>query len=76
MAMFDFPSITATPWFAAWQRAAADTMAAAARDPRLLRLSNGLMRSQLLWARACQTALEAAWAPFEALGREEPPSSW
>jgi hypothetical protein len=55
MAPFDFSSIAATPWFQAWQRAAADSMAAAARDPRLIHLGTGLMRSSLLWLRAWQT---------------------
>jgi hypothetical protein len=71
MAPFDFSSITASPWFAAWQRAAADSMTAAARDPRLMKLGAGLMRSQLLWGRALQTAWQAAWAPIDALADRE-----
>ena len=67
MAPFDFSSIAAQPWFQAWQRAAADSMAAAARDPRVMRLGGGLLRSQLLWARAMQTMWQAAWAPVDAL---------
>jgi hypothetical protein len=67
MAPFDLSSIVASPWFTAWQRAAADSMAAAARDPRLMRLGAGMLRSQLLMARAWQTAWQAAWAPIDAL---------
>ena len=64
-------SVTATPWFAAWQRAAADSMAAAARDPRMLRLSGGLLRAQMLGARACQTAMQSAWATVDAFADAE-----
>ena len=71
MAPFDFSSIAAQPWFQAWQRAAADSMAAAARDPRLMRLGAGLLRSQLLWGRAAQTSWQAAWAPIDALTDRE-----
>ena len=67
MAPFDISSIVAQPWFQAWQRAAADSMAAAARDPRMMRLGSGLLRAQLLWERAAQTAWQAAWAPVDAL---------
>jgi hypothetical protein len=71
MAPFDFLSIASAPLVTAWQRAAADSMAAAARDPRLMSLGAGLLRSQLLWARAWQTALQATWAPVDALaGRD------
>jgi hypothetical protein len=67
MAPFDFSSIAAQPWFQAWQRAAADSMAAAARDPRLMRLGAGMLRSQLLWGRVAQTSWQAMWAPVDAL---------
>ena len=71
MSPFDFSSLlasaTASPWFTAWQRAAADSVTAAARDPRVMKLGAGLMRSQMLWARAAQTAWQAAWAPIDAL---------
>lgn len=67
MAPFDFSSIAAQPWFQAWQRAAAESMAAAARDPRVMQLGAGLLRSQLLWGRAMQSAWQAAWAPLDAL---------
>ena len=71
MAPFDFSSIAAQPWFQAWQRAAADSMAAAARDPRLMRLGAGMLRSQLLWGRSAQAAWQAAWAPIDALADRE-----
>jgi hypothetical protein len=67
MAPFDFSSIAAQPWFQAWQRAAADSMAAAARDPRVMRLGGGLLLTHLLWGRAVQTMWQAAWAPMDAL---------
>ncbi|MDB4967410.1 MAG: hypothetical protein JWN44_3099 [Myxococcales bacterium] len=67
MAPFDFLSIAATPMFSAWQRAAAEMMTAAARDPRLMKLSAGMMRSQLLWGRAFNNAWQASWAPIDAL---------
>lgn len=65
-----FASATTTPWFTAWQRAAADSMAAVARDPRLMRMSGGLLRAQLLGARACQTAMQAAWTTFDAFAEK------
>ena len=71
MAPFDFSSIAAQPWFQAWQRAAADQMAAAARDPRVMKLGSGLLRAHLLWGRAVQTAWQAAWAPVDALADRE-----
>jgi hypothetical protein len=71
MGPFDFSSIAAQPWFQAWQRAAADSMAAAARDPRLMRLGAGMLRSQLLMGRAMQTLWQAAWAPADALNDRE-----
>jgi len=71
MGPFDFSSIAAQPWFQAWQRAVADSMAAAARDPRVMRLGAGMLRSQLLWSRAMQTMWQAAWAPVDALADRE-----
>ena len=71
MVPFDFTSIAAQPWFQAWQRAAADSMAAAARDPRVMRLGAGLLRSQLLWGRALQNAWQASWAPIDAFADPE-----
>ncbi|HEX6837394.1 MAG TPA: hypothetical protein VF334_12530 [Polyangia bacterium] len=71
MVPFDFSSIAAQPWFQAWQRAAADSMAAAARDPRVMRLGAGLLRSQLLWGRAVQNVWLAAWAPIDAMSDPE-----
>ena len=71
MVPFDFTSIAAQPWFQAWQRAAADSMAAAARDPRVMRLGAGLLRSHLLWGRALQSAWQASWAPIDALADPE-----
>jgi len=71
MAPFDFSSIAAQPWFQAWQRAAAYSMAAAARDPRVMQLGAGLLRSHLLWGRAMQSAWLAAWAPVDALTERE-----
>jgi len=71
VATFDFSSIAAHPWFQAWQRAAADSMAAAARDPRVMRLGAGMLRSQLLWGRAMQNIWQAAWAPVDALTDRE-----
>jgi len=56
MGPFDFSSIAAQPWFQAWQRAAADSMAAAARDPRLMRLGAGMLRSQLINAASTMMA--------------------
>ena len=67
MAPFDISSIVASPWFTAWQRAAADSMTAAARDPRMMKLGGGILRANLLWGRAFQTAWRAAWAPIDAL---------
>ena len=71
MAPFDFSSIAAQPWFQAWQRAAAESMAAAARDPRVMRLGAGMLRSQLLWGSAMQSVWQAAWAPIDALADRE-----
>jgi hypothetical protein len=67
MAPFDFSSIAAQPWFQAWQRAAADSMAAAVRDPRVMQLGSGMLRAQLLWGRAAQSAWQAMWAPIDAM---------
>jgi hypothetical protein len=33
----------------------------------MMRLGSGLLRAQLLWGRAAQTAWQAAWAPVDAL---------
>jgi hypothetical protein len=71
VAPFDFSSIAAQPWFQAWQRTAADSMAAAARDPRVMRLGAGMLRSQLLWGQAMQRIWQAAWAPVDALTDRE-----
>jgi hypothetical protein len=71
MAPFDLSSIAAQPLFQAWQRAAADSMAAAARDPRMMQLGAGMLRSQLLWGRAMQSVWQAAWAPIDALADRE-----
>ncbi len=71
MTPFDLSSIANSPWFTAWQRAAADSMTAATRDPRMMKLGAGMLRAQLLWGRAIQTAWQAAWAPIDALaGRD------
>jgi hypothetical protein len=50
--------------FAAWERAAADYFASAARDPGALALGAGLLRAGLLAARAGQLAVEAWWSPL------------
>jgi hypothetical protein len=71
--MFDVAAWLSSPWYQAWQRAAADSMAAAARDPRLMRLSTGLLRSQLLWTRAWQSAVAATLAPLDALAEANKP---
>jgi hypothetical protein len=72
MPPFDFSSIANAPWFTTWQRMTADSMAAAARDPRMMKLGAGILRAQLLWGRAMQTAWQAAWAPIDALaGRDD-----
>jgi hypothetical protein len=71
MAPFDFSSIAAQPWFRAGKRAASDSMAPPPRDPRVMQLGAGLLRSQLLWGRAMQTAWQAAWAPLDALTDRE-----
>jgi hypothetical protein len=72
MKPFDFASIANSPWFTTWQRLAAESMATATRDARMMRLGAGILRSQLLWGRAIQTAWQAAWAPIDALaGRDE-----
>ena len=68
---FDPAALLASPLFTAWQRAAAQSLAAAARDPRLLKLGTGLLRAQLLWARAFESAVAAAWAPLEALAHPD-----
>jgi hypothetical protein len=66
-APFDASSIISAPWFTAWQRAAADAVAAAVRDPRLIQFSSSMLRAQLLTARVWQTGLDASFAAFEAL---------
>lgn len=70
-APFDPSTMFATSLMAAWQRAAADSLAAAARDPRLMRVSTGLLRAQLLGMRAWQAAMEAAFSAADAVIKRE-----
>ena len=48
----------------AWERTAAQLADAAVRDPRTLDLGARLLKSQLLWKKAFDTAVDAFWAPF------------
>lgn len=50
---------------AAWERTAAQMAEAVVRDPRSLELGARLLRAHLLWKRAFDTALDAAWTPFQ-----------
>jgi hypothetical protein len=53
---------------AAWERTTAQVAEAVVRDPRMLAVGARVLRSHLLWKRTLDTALDAAWAPFQ---REE-----
>ena len=50
---------------AAWERTAAQMAEAVVRDPRTLELGARMLRSHLLWKRAFDHALDAAWTPFQ-----------
>jgi hypothetical protein len=53
--------------YEAFERAAAETAERFARDPGVLAFGAGLLRSQLLFARAAGLFVEASLAPFEAM---------
>ena len=50
---------------AAWERTAAQLAEAVVRDPRTLELGARMLRSHLLWKKAFDTAIDAAWTPFQ-----------
>jgi hypothetical protein len=50
---------------AAWERTAAQMAEAVVRDPRALDFGARMLRMHLLWKRAFDTALDAAWTPFQ-----------